>query len=131
MAGKLAGKRLDYKYLVAISRSGYASDHASSLNAQEDDVVLPHQKVAAEVRAEMARQQLSGVRAAHALGWTQNYISRRLSGTVPFDVADLGALADLLEVPVGVFFEGPERGKMILGVRTTPSRPPASLAAAA
>ncbi len=63
-----------------------------------------HQVIAAEVRAELARKQLSGVRAARALGWTQNYISRRLSGTVPFDVADLLAIAELLEVPVGAFF---------------------------
>jgi transcriptional regulator with XRE-family HTH domain len=63
-----------------------------------------HEAVAAEVRAELARHRLSGVRAAKALGWTQNYISRRLSGAVPFDVADLAALADLLEVPVTTFF---------------------------
>ena len=63
-----------------------------------------HEAVAAEVRAELARHRLSGVRAAKALGWSQNYISRRLSGTVPFDVADLAALADLLEVPVTTFF---------------------------
>lgn len=68
-----------------------------------------HQRVAAEVRAEMARQQLSGVRAAKELGWTQNYISRRLSGTVPFDVADLMRLAGLLEVPVESFFESRTR----------------------
>ena len=61
--------------------------------------------VADEVRAELARQRLSGVRAAKALGWTQNYIQRHLSGTVPFDVADLQALADLLEVPVTNFFQ--------------------------
>lgn len=55
----------------------------------------------------MARQQLSGVRAARALGWTQNYISVRLRGTVPFDVTDLIKISDLLEVPVSVFFETP------------------------
>jgi transcriptional regulator with XRE-family HTH domain len=65
----------------------------------------PHELVAAEVRAELARQQLSGVRAAKALGWTQNYISVRLRGVVPFDVTDLIKIADLLEVPVSVFFE--------------------------
>jgi len=68
-----------------------------------------YQSVAAEVRAEMARRQLSGVRAARRLGWTQNYISRRLSGTVPFDVADLLAIAQLLEVPAAKFFSsGPD-----------------------
>jgi transcriptional regulator with XRE-family HTH domain len=81
--------------------------------------------VAAEVRAEMARQQLSGVRAARALGWTQNYISVRLRGAVPFDVADLIKIADLLEVPVSVFFEIPG------GLRTGPTSAPHDLEEAA
>ena len=63
-----------------------------------------NEAIAAEVRAQLARRRLSGVRAARALGWTQNYISRRISGAVPFTVADLDALADLLEVPVTTFF---------------------------
>src|ERR1022692_4135759 len=81
------------------------------ISAQGDN--RTYRVIAAEVRAELARKQLSGVRAARALGWTQNYISRRLSGTVPFDVADLIALANLLEVPVTTFFPDQD-----LGVRT-------------
>jgi transcriptional regulator with XRE-family HTH domain len=77
--------------------------------------MTPHELVAAEVRAELARQQLSGVRAAKALGWTQNYISVRLRGVVPFDVADLIKIADLLEVPVETFFS------RIGGVKTGPT----------
>jgi len=65
----------------------------------------PHELVAAEVRAELARQQLSGVRAARALGWTQNYLSVRLRGDVEFGVTDLVKIADLLEVPVSMFFD--------------------------
>jgi transcriptional regulator with XRE-family HTH domain len=67
--------------------------------------MTPHEAVAAEVRAGLARQKLSGVRAARKLGWTQNYISRRLSGSVPFDVTDLVAIAELLDIPVTRFFE--------------------------
>ena len=62
-----------------------------------------HQRVAAEVRASLARANLSGNRAASRLGWKQQYLSRRLSGTVPFDVSELYAIADLLDVPVGEF----------------------------
>jgi transcriptional regulator with XRE-family HTH domain len=69
--------------------------------------MAPHELVAAEVRAELARQQLSGVRAAKALGWTQNYLSVRLRGAVAFDVTDLIMIADLLEIPVTTFFETP------------------------
>lgn len=50
---------------------------------------------------------MSGRSAAFALGWTQQYMSRRLTGIVPFDVADLEAIAALLGVPVTAFFEAP------------------------
>jgi hypothetical protein len=76
----------------------------------------PHELVAAEVRAELARKQLSGVRAARALGWTQNYLSVRLRGMVAFDVTDLMKIAELLEVPVSTFFQFPA------GVRRAPIR---------
>lgn len=62
------------------------------------------QIVAGEVRAELARQRLSGRQAALRLGWTPPYLSRRLVGEIPFDVADLQALAELLDVPVTDFF---------------------------
>lgn len=63
------------------------------------------QDVAAEVRAWMGRRRRSGRSVAIELGWTEIYLSRRLTGKVPFDVADLAALAELLEVPVSEFFE--------------------------
>jgi transcriptional regulator with XRE-family HTH domain len=63
--------------------------------------------VANEVRAQLARRRISGQQAADRLGWTQGYIQRRLAGKVAFDVADLGALAALLEVPVTAFFVAP------------------------
>lgn len=63
--------------------------------------------VAGEVRAGIARAGLSGSQAAVRLGWTQPYMSRRLTGRVPFDVTDLGELAELLDVPIEVFFREP------------------------
>jgi hypothetical protein len=47
--------------------------------------------VAGEVRAYLGRRRLSGRAAAMQLGWTQQYMSRRLTGAIPFDVADLAA----------------------------------------
>lgn len=64
--------------------------------------------VAAEVRAWLARRSRSARSAAQELGWSEVYISRRLRGKVPFDVADLEALAELLDVRVTAFFEPPE-----------------------
>jgi transcriptional regulator with XRE-family HTH domain len=63
--------------------------------------------VAGEVRAWLARRQRSGRSAALELGWTEPYLSRRLTGGVPFDVSDLAKLAELLDVPITVFFDGP------------------------
>ena len=64
--------------------------------------------VAGEVRAWLARRQRSGRSVAQELGWTEIYLNRRIRGLVPFDVTDLGQLANLLDVPVTVFFERPE-----------------------
>lgn len=64
--------------------------------------------VAGEVRAWMGRRRRSGRSIAFELGWTEVYLSRRLTGQVPFDVADLAALAGLLDVPVTAFFTMPE-----------------------
>src|SRR5215472_17069635 len=73
-----------------------------------------HLDVAAEVRAQLARARRTGRSVALELGWTQPYISRRLTGEVPFDVNDLAAVADVLHIPVTVFFEALdfERGQL-------------------
>jgi transcriptional regulator with XRE-family HTH domain len=75
------------------------------------------ESVAAEVRAQLARQKISGRQAAAQLGWTQPYMSRRLTGEIPFNVADLAALAELLGVPAKRFLEGPPRLIALSGVR--------------
>ena len=64
----------------------------------------PHEQVAEEARALLARRRISGRKAAQTLGWSEFYMSRRLSGKTPFDVNDLAALADLLGVAVTAFF---------------------------
>lgn len=62
--------------------------------------------VAANVRAEMARRGVSANRLPGLVGESQSYWARRMTGRTPFDVNDLIALAQLLEVHPGVFFEG-------------------------
>lgn len=76
--------------------------------------------VAAEVRAQLARAQWTGRSMALRLGWTQPYISRRLTGEVPFDVNDLAAIAAVLGIPVSAFFDVPDFDRERL-----PARPPA------
>lgn len=91
------------------------------MTQRAEDELPTHQGVAAEVRAEMARQRISGRRAAMQLGWTQPYLSRRLTGEIPFNVAELSELAGLLEVPISAFFPQ-NRGALLKGVRTAPIR---------
>lgn len=62
------------------------------------------QHVAAEVRAEMARQQMTQQVLARQLGTTQQTLSRRMTGEVPFDVFELQRIADIFGVPVTHFF---------------------------
>jgi transcriptional regulator with XRE-family HTH domain len=69
----------------------------------------PHKLVAAEVRAEMARQRMSQVKLAELLGVAQQTISRRIVGEVPFDVTELVQIADLLKVSVTQFLGTVER----------------------
>ena len=66
------------------------------------------QGIAGEVRAWMARRRRSSRSVAAQLGCTEPYLSRRLTGAVPFNAAELATIAELLEVPVSEFFEVPE-----------------------
>jgi transcriptional regulator with XRE-family HTH domain len=56
------------------------------------------QRVAANVRAEMARRAVTQTILAERLGKSQHFISRRLSGKVPFSVDELGDVAVALNV---------------------------------
>jgi len=60
----------------------------------------PAQRVAAEVRAAMARNRVSQEAVARALGVSQTAVSRRLSGVVPFDINELECVAQFLGVPI-------------------------------
>lgn len=52
------------------------------------------------VRAEAARQRISGVALAKRLGVSQAYMSRRLGGRQPFDIGELARVAEVLDVPL-------------------------------
>jgi len=66
-------------------------------------MVQPHERVAAEVRAELARQRISQTQLAERLNISQAGISRRLSGETPFEINELVAIAEFLCVPVARF----------------------------
>ncbi|NQX36290.1 helix-turn-helix transcriptional regulator [Herbiconiux sp. VKM Ac-2851] len=60
--------------------------------------------VAGEVRAQLARRGWSATRLAVSIGETQSWMSRRLTGDVPFDVDTLTKIAEALGVHPGSFF---------------------------
>lgn len=66
--------------------------------------------VAAEVRAEMARQRRSQREVADALGVSNTYVWRRLVGEVAFDLDELEAVAAYLAKPVAQFMRRTEQG---------------------
>ena len=57
-------------------------------------------QVAANVRAEMARQRKRQADLGEMLGLTQGAVSKRMSGTVALDVDELGKIASFLGVDV-------------------------------
>lgn len=58
------------------------------------------ERIAANVRAEAARRQVTQTMLADRLGLTQPGMSRRMLGRVPFSAAELAAVAEVLSVSV-------------------------------
>jgi transcriptional regulator with XRE-family HTH domain len=73
------------------------------------------ERVAASVRAEMARRRVSQQALADVLGHSQAWISRRVSGEVEFTVDELRRVAAALVVPLA----------QLLGEDKTPEPEPA------
>lgn len=58
------------------------------------------QRVAATVRAELARRRIQQTEVAARLGIVQASVSRRLTGDTPWDINELAEVADLIGVRV-------------------------------
>lgn len=63
--------------------------------------------VAANVRAEMARRNIAQRALADKIGISHASIYRRLRGDVAFDIAELGAIAEVLAIDVRVLLPEP------------------------
>ena len=61
--------------------------------------------VAANIRAELARNGLNQAQAATALGVNEMWISRRLKSGTPLDSNDIAMFARFLKVSIGTLFE--------------------------
>lgn len=58
---------------------------------------------AAEVRAEMARQGRTTIDVAQAAGIPRARLSSRLNERIPFNIEELAAVAEVLQVPTWEF----------------------------
>lgn len=56
--------------------------------------------VRAEIRSEMAWQELTQRELAGRIGWTPEYLSRRLSGPVEFTLTDVERISGALGTPL-------------------------------
>jgi len=65
--------------------------------------IKPLPPVAAEVRAEMARQRLTQEQLSTRLGVHQTWVSKRVTGRVPFRVEEIERVAKALDKPISQF----------------------------
>jgi transcriptional regulator with XRE-family HTH domain len=69
-------------------------------NARAGGRLSLNNTIAAEVRAELGRRNLSQAQLAVRLGWTQVRLSRRLRSVSDFSTAELEQISDALGVPI-------------------------------
>lgn len=79
------------------------------------------ERVAAEVRAELARRQITQQQFAPVIGLSQASLSDRMRGKTPFTIEDLGRIAEALRIHPAVLVGGydPSPGRGV----TAPSLP--------
>jgi transcriptional regulator with XRE-family HTH domain len=65
------------------------------------------ESVAAEIKAELKRQHRSQSDLCAVLGWSEVYLSRRLTGQVSFSLADIEQIAGAFHLPVSQFTNPP------------------------
>ena len=66
----------------------------------------PTAQTGANVRAEMARRGVSQTAMASHLGLGQSALSKRLRGVIAFDINELTAIAQHLDVPLDTLIAG-------------------------
>lgn len=90
-----------YRLVIhSVKLPGHPESYSATLCVMTVDVAELDGAIAEEVRAQMARKRISGRQLARTLDWNAMYLSRRLSGQLPFTVADLYRIAAFLEVPL-------------------------------
>lgn len=65
-----------------------------------NDVCSLHRSVVTTIRVELARRNLRDADLARMCGWRAPYLSRRMSGAVPFNTDEIDKVASVLCIPV-------------------------------
>jgi transcriptional regulator with XRE-family HTH domain len=65
----------------------------------------PHELVAAEIRAELARQRIPQSRLAAVLGISEVGVSRRMRGETPLDINELVKVGEFLGLDVSALLK--------------------------
>lgn len=68
----------------------------------------PTAQTGRNVRAEIARKGMTQAEIAAAVGISQSQLSKRLRGSIPFDINELSSIAAVLGVPLGDLIPRPE-----------------------
>lgn len=76
-----------------------------SLSAEEERK-RAQKAIAANVRVELARANVSGVQMAAKIGLPTSTFSRRMAGEVSFDAEELAAVAAVLDISTDVLLTG-------------------------
>lgn len=76
-------------------------------NDEADSTTVAREAIAAEVRAEVARQRKTQREVGVVLGLPQSVVQLRLKGERPFRAEELAKLAEAFGVPVERFFPAP------------------------
>lgn len=69
-----------------------------------NDVPSERERIAAEIRAELAERRMTQREVAALIGMSQPVLQLRLVGKRPFRAEELAKLAEVLDVPVARFY---------------------------
>lgn len=74
--------------------------------AADEERKRAQKAIAANVRVELARANVSGVQMAAKIGLPTSTFSRRMAGEVSFDAEELAAVAAVLDITTDVLLSG-------------------------
>lgn len=81
----------------------------ADVRARKQRETLTEAKIRLTVRAILASREMTGADFAALMGMTKVQAYDRLKGAKPFTTDEVGRMAEIFHMPIGAFFEGPDR----------------------